>query len=227
MPSEPSALARVHLAPSKCYWPRRIPAPLGVTPQSTAASQPAGDPGSSASPPCVSPGVPQQGLGGLKSCPGCRGLRAGGGVGRGWSSPARRRGCGCYMTRHGRHWAGTHRGCDSCCGYNREPGEGGRGRLRSLRPAGSWGGLGSALTTLGEAPPGSTGNSHRTEVCVPKYPGTPGSPWHPELAPRGVGAGMLCVPPAERGQRRGPGWLLASCAGSTGRGSKAGTEESS
>lgn len=138
MPSEPSARARVHLAPSKCYWPRRIPAPLGVNPQRTAASQPAGDRGelsiSSAPPP---PGVPQQGVGGLQSHPGCHGLRAGGGVGKERSPPPRRHGRGCYMTRRGRHWAGTHRGCDSCCGYNREPGEGGRGRLRSLRPAGA------------------------------------------------------------------------------------------
>ncbi|XP_062484767.1 proline-rich protein 2-like [Pezoporus occidentalis] len=35
----PSAWARIHLAPSKCYWPRRIPAPLGVNPHLTAALQ--------------------------------------------------------------------------------------------------------------------------------------------------------------------------------------------
>lgn len=123
VPSEPSARARVHLAPSKCYWPRRIPAPLGVNPQLTAASQAAGDGEggggrelsvASATP----PQDPQQGVGGALGA-------ASGGVSRGRSPPPRRGGRGCYMTRHGRRWAGTHRGCDSCCGYNRELGEGG------------------------------------------------------------------------------------------------------
>lgn len=59
--------------------------------------------------------------------------------------------------------------------------------------------------------------------------GTPGSAWHPELAPRAgtLREGRRCAPHppagrdrAEEGARR----LLASRAGSTGRGNKAGTE---
>lgn len=200
MPSEPSAWARVHLAPCKCYWPRRIPAPLGVNPQRTGGER--GEPGMAALTP---PGASSRVSGGSAAA---QGAGAGGGRWRGQPAepPPLQRGRGCYMTRRGRCWAGTHRGCDSCCGYNREPGEGGRDHLRSLGAASTLRGPWGALPSLGHSTPGHRREQRTRGDAWANTAGTLGSAWDPELAPRGRGAGVSRIlPQAGRGQRRGPG----------------------
>lgn len=172
---------------------------------------------------CDPPWGLQQGVGGLCSCPGCPCW------GWGWRGqpaepPPRQRGHGCYMTRRGRRWAGTHRGCDSCCGYNREPGEGGRDHLRSLRAASTLRGPGARSPRRGTAPtaPPGTAGARRRAGKHTRHPG--------ERLVAGAGTpreGCWCVPYPPAGRERaeeGARRLLASRAGSTGRGNKAGTE---
>lgn len=193
MPSEPSARARVHLAPSKCYWPRRIPAPLALTRSSPRPCSRRGDEHHLR----VPPRVPQWGAWGCGVTLGATGS-GGGQRGQGPVPPPHR--AGCYMTRRGRRWAGTHRGCDSCCGYNREPRAGGdvtvcaASRLPTLF---SWGGH---ARRVGAKHPG-TAIARRPARKNTRHPQKRPAP---QAGTSREGCWGACVPP-KQGEGRGGG----------------------